>query len=346
MKTNIFYFIIIAALMISCSNTDKKTQEDADGKVYVKTITVKTRKVVIPVISSGKLSSKTETKLSFKTGGIIDGIYAEEGESVTKGQLLARLKLSEIRAKQKQASLGFQKAERDLQRVQNLYNDSVATLENLQDAKTAFEVAQANLEIANFNLKHSAIEAPSNGRILKRFGEVNEMIGQGSPVFLFAATDEDWVIRVNITDKDIVGLSLGNSALVYFDAYPEKEFSAEISEVANMADPYTGTYEVELRLHTEKEKLVSGFISKVKIFPDKKETYFLVPADALIEASGYQAKLYVLKSGKAEKRTVQIAKIDDLVYVSNGLSAGEEIIVDGVNYIKAGKTIVVENKEK
>ena len=109
----------------------------------------------------GKLASKEELKLSFKTGGIISEIFVDEGQTVKKGQVLAKLNLSEIQAQVNQAILGLDKAERDYRRANNLYKDSVVTLEQLQNTTTALDIAKSNVKIAEFNLQFSTIKAQS-----------------------------------------------------------------------------------------------------------------------------------------------------------------------------------------
>ena len=124
----------------------------------------------LPVRTSGRLSTKAEVRLSFKIGGIVEGIYAEEGQRVRRGATLARLNLAEIDAQVLQATSALDKAKRDLGRVEGLYKDSVATLEQYQDAQTGLDIAEANVRIANFNRKHAEIVAPAGGRILKTHG--------------------------------------------------------------------------------------------------------------------------------------------------------------------------------
>ena len=82
---------------------------------------------------------------------------------------MAQLDLSEIEAHSDQARAAFEKAGRDLARVKKLYDDNVTTLEQLQNATTAFEIASSQVRVAEFNLHHSSIFAPVNGKILKRF---------------------------------------------------------------------------------------------------------------------------------------------------------------------------------
>lgn len=339
---SILMFLAIITMLSSCQ--EKKIEENNDEIINVKTAPVVEVFQSMPIQSSGQLSSKTESKLSFKTGGIIRNIYVDEGVSVKQGTLLASLDLEEIDAQVKQARLGYEKSKRDLRRVENLYHDSVATLENFQDATTALELAESNMTIAEFNLQYSKIIAPSDGKILKKLASVNELVSSGMPVFIFAPSTENMVVRVNLTDKDIVRVNINDSCIVSFDAYPGEEFRAKITEIANAADPYTGTYEVELQLEHTAKKLVSGFIAKVLIFPSLTKAYYEVPVDALIEGRGSEGFLYVVKDGKANSKKIVIKRIvDDKLIISEGIEAGELVITEGSKYIDENSTINIVN---
>lgn len=311
-------------------------QQEERTSLPVRTEIVREQFVSFPIHSSGRLASKTESRLSFKTGGIIRKIYIDEGQAVEEGQLLAALNLSEIKSKAMQADLALQKAQRDYTRAKNLYRDSVATLEQFQDARTALEVARTNENIAKFNLEYSEIRAPSKGKILKRVAEANEIVGPGQPVFLFASTESAWVVRVNLTDKDIINVQMDDSASVSFDAYPGKTFVCHVSETGNSADPYTGTYEVELNMDELPEVLVSGFITRVDIFPAKSvKKMIVIPVEALIDGKGMTGSCYVIRDGKPVIQTIEIHTLTDTgIVVSSGLEDGDEIIIEGGEYIR------------
>ena len=151
--------VFFTVIFINGSLTEELKHEE---KIFVKTAQVTKEEISLPIHTSGKLYSKTELKLSFKIAGIIEKILVEEGQKINKGQLLAKLDQSEISAQVMRAKSGFQKASRDLERVKRLYADSVATLEQMQDATTGFDIAKSNLKVAEFNLKHSAIYAPTD----------------------------------------------------------------------------------------------------------------------------------------------------------------------------------------
>ena len=345
MKT-IRLFSIAAVLLTVAWGCNQETPETKKpDAVKVEVAPVKAITSSFPIRSSGNLASKTEAKLSFKTGGIIRDIYADEGQSVNKGLLLAALDLSEIEAQVKQARLAFEKAQRDLRRVENLYNDSVATLENFQDATTALEMAESNLHIAEFNLRHSKIVAPSDGKILRKLASENELVSSGMPVFLFAPTREPMVVRVNLTDKDIVNVNLGDSATVNFDAYPGETFPAGVTEIANAADPYTGTYTVEVELEPTEKRLISGFIARVHIIPDVRASLMRIPVESLVDGLGRNGYVFVAEGNKAARKKIKIARVDDRsLIVESGLEPGDSVITTGAQYVRDGEEIeIVEN---
>ncbi|WP_185263942.1 efflux RND transporter periplasmic adaptor subunit, partial [Elizabethkingia anophelis] len=105
--------------------------------------------------ATGVFTTDDETVLSFKNGGVISKITVKEGDAVRKGQLLASVLSSEVDAKAGQAKLAVEKARRDFERASKLYRDSVATLEQMQNAKTALDVAQQDLKSVSFNQQYS-----------------------------------------------------------------------------------------------------------------------------------------------------------------------------------------------
>jgi multidrug efflux system membrane fusion protein len=343
-KVLITLLIISSTLIIGCNT--KADETESVNRIPVKTAKVVFREFSLPIHTSGLLSSIREIRLSFKVGGIIDRLYTDEGEQVYKGQLLAELNQSEIYATMLQAQSGYDKAHRDLERVKILFTDSVATLEQLQDAETALKVAQANLEIARFNLKHAKIYAPSEGKILKRFVEANELIGPGNPVFLFGSSGEEWIIRVGLSDKDIIRVNINDSASVTFDVYPNTHFPAYVTEIAQSADLRTGTFELEINLKQHDYKLISGFVATVDIFPRMKRKYHLIPVEALNEAQGNAGYVFAVQSPTdgVKKIPVQVDCIfEKNVVVTSGLEQVKHVITDGAAYLVDGSLVSVMN---
>jgi len=325
----------------SCKNASDIKNRSID-KVPVKILKIEKVNLSFPVRTIGTMASKAEMRLSFKTGGIISRITVDEGQSVQKGQLLARLNLSEVEPMVDQARLGLEKAKRDLQRAENLYNDSVATLEQLQNAQTAVDFARSQLQVAEFNRQYSQIEAPARGKILKKLAEENEMIAPGYPLFLFSSTESDWVLRTVLSDVDVVKIQTNDSARIYFDAFPGKKFKAVVSEVAKTSDPYTGTYEVELRLIERSSQFISGLIGKAEITPSVKKECIMVPISVLHDADDMEGYIYLVRDSVYEKRRVDILHISDSeVYISSDLPSNERVISEGAEYLNPGSVIEI-----
>ena len=326
--------IFLLLIGAGCKDSTEQIQERKITRV--KTITVTRQKVSMPIHRSGVLSTSSKARLSFKIGGLVDRLFVDEGEAVKRGQLLASLNLAEIRAQVNLARSSYQKAQRDLQRIQKLYEDSVATLEQKQDLKTALDVAEANLRIAEFNLRHSQIFAPANGRILKRFAEENELVAPGNPIYYFGSSEENFIVRLGVTDHDIVRLQIGDSALVSFDTYPGKLFPALVTEIAEAGDALSGTFEIEITLTNYAERLISGFVARVEIFPSKQESYFMLPLQSLVEAD--LDKGFVFVAGESDsivyKTPVSVGPIiQDRVTVTSGLVTGQKVVVEGSAYL-------------
>ena len=132
----------------------------------------------IPV--SGQFTTDDEVMMSFKTTGIINKIFVKEGDAIKKGQVLATLNLTEIDAGLQQAQLAYEKAGRDLQRLNNLFNDSVATLEQVQNAKTTKDLAAQQLNTARFNRQYSEIHAEANGFVLRKLANEGQLVLQAT----------------------------------------------------------------------------------------------------------------------------------------------------------------------
>lgn len=320
----------------------KQTANGTPSRVRV--VAVQQQQVRQSIRAAGMLATKEEVKLSFKIGGVIDKVYAEDGQMVQQGQLLATLNLREIDSQVQQALQGYEKAERDYRRAKALYADSVATLEQFQNAATALEVAKSSLTIAQFNKQYATIYAPVGGRVMRKLASESELIGPGSPVFVLSTPGKGWVLRVGLADRDAVRLNVGDAATVTFSAFPGVTFNAYVSEVAAAATPGTGTYEVELLVNPQGKNFVTGLVGKAEITPAQSNAYKLVPVESLLEADGTRGVVYVLsKDGSAvQRRAVQVAFINgSQVALSGGVEPGERVVTDGAAYVSDNATVTV-----
>lgn len=333
----------ITSIFIAC-NQSKATNEtsvaistDDTEVIAVKQVPVITKTVLHDIVGTGMLMSKAEARLSFKTGGVISKIYVREGEEVKAGQLLATLDMTEINSQVAQATLGVQKAERDLQRAKNLYADTVATLETVQNATTGADIARKTLEIAKFNQRFSEIRAPRSGKVLKKLMNEGELAGPGLPLFFIneaALNTNDWVVRVGVSDRDWAALRIGNSATIAFDAYPNEIFTGKVSKLADMVDATSGTYEVEISVATKGKRMATGLFAHVKMQPSAGAPMTLIPIEALVEGNGTEGFVWSLNTDNVsvKKVPVKIVQILDREVGVSGITV-QNVITEGSSFL-------------
>lgn len=322
---------------------------DADAQaVPVRLEAVERLETSFPVHAAAVLARKETVRLSFKTGGLIAAITVDEGQEVAAGQVLARLDLAEIDARAARARTALDKAARDLERARLLFEDRVAPLEQLQDAESAHSLARSDLEVAEFNRRHGVIRAPARGKILKRFAAPGEQAAPGQPVLVFASSEKSWVLRFGAIDRDVVRLRLGDPAEVRFDVFPERLFAAVVSEIAEAADPASGTFEVELTLDAGEDELVSGFIARTEVMPSRRVSLTFIPLQALVEGEGKKAWVYTVDSetSRARKLPVILERISDgRAAVRSGLEQVEAVVTGGASYLNEGVRVKVLAEE-
>lgn len=342
----ILLLLSLAVLMEACGGkaNDKKPSIDATA-IPVKLLPINPQSSAGVIHVSGLVGTENEARLSFKIGGIIDNILVKEGDKVKRGQLLATLKSTEIAAQVQQVQLSLEKAERDYQRLSNLYKDSVATLEQLQNAKTAVDIARQNLQQAAFNQQHAKIYAPSDGFIVRKTGNVGELASAGAPVLVMNAVSNSskWILKAGVADKEWSAIETGNAAIVSFDAFPGKTFPARVSKKALAADPVSGSFELQLQVDFGKQQPAAGMFGSAAITPSRQMTGYSIPYEALLEANGKKGFVFVSDDRKTVKKVEVIIEsiANDVAYIASGLEGHSFIVTAGSPYLSDNSLIKV-----
>ena len=335
--------IVLLSLAVAACTRGRAAAPPAGDAVAVRVASVSVDRIAPSVTATGTLGAKEEVPLSFKVGGVVSRIFVDEGRAVRAGDTLAVLDLSEIDAAVVRARSAAEKSERDLARARRLYADSVATLEQAQNAQTGRDVAHAELETALFNRRYAVIVAPASGLILRRSAEPGELVQAGTPILTLGSHARGVVMRAALADRDVVLIRRGDRAVVRFDALRDRTFDGTVTEIAGAADPLTGTYRVEVTLPAA-SGLASGLIGRVEIRPEAGRPLMLVPIGALLEADGINATVYALAADRqhAERRPVRIAFLaGDRVAIASGLEGVTAVVTDGAAYLDDGATLAV-----
>jgi membrane fusion protein, multidrug efflux system len=340
-KISMFLVVTLAACVRSVAQDAVAT--DTDAPVPVRVAPVTDTVLARPIAATGTVAPKDQIALSFKVGGVVDRVLVDAGDYVGAGQRLAALDLREIDATLAKARSAADKAGRDLARARRLYGDSVVTLVQLQDTETAAEQARADLETAAFNRQYAVIVAPSAGNILHRLREPGETLSPGTTVLELGSATRGNVVQVGLADRDAVLVEKGDRATTQFDALPSQTFDGRISQIARVADPATGTYQIEITL-INGEHLPAGLVGHVEIQPVRTMRTSLVPIESILEADGDQATVYALSNdgSRAERRRVTLAFIDGaFVGVTKGLDGITTVLTDGAAYVDDGALVRV-----
>ncbi len=347
MKLTTFSSIIFLAwLSQACTNSEGKNEGVVrkGETIPVRIMELKKDEQALTIQTSGLFTTDDETNLAFKTGGIIERIFVKEGDAIRKGQLLATLNLTEIEAQVAQARLGFEKAKRDFARVENLYRDSVATLEQFQNARTGMEVASRQLDAANFNRTYSEIRAVTNGFVLKKMANEGQVISSGTAVFQTnGAGKSEWKLRVGVSDREWASISIGDLSMVTTDALPSKQFEASVTRKSEGTNAMNGSFTIELTLRSAPSGLASGLFGKATIKTSRAQLLWTIPYDALLDGDAQTGYVFTTRDSKtAVKTPVVINRIErDQVLISSGLEEADHLIISGSAYLRDGSEINV-----
>jgi len=322
---------------------DKQAAATVAAPTPVRVVTVAEGPAQPPIEASGVVAARDELRLSFKVGGLVQRVTVREGDAVRKGQLLAQLDNTEVAAQVEQSRQVADKAQRDLERGAALQADQVIPLEQLQNLRTQADIAGAQLRAARFNQQYAAISAPADGVVLRRMIEERELAAPGQVVLVLGRNDSGYVVRFAVADRSIVQVRSGDRIDLQLDAWAGEAFHATVTQVASAADPATGLFEVEARLDPTANKLVSGLVGRVRLWPHGEAARLAyVPIGAVLEGNGKRAQVFVADGDLARRREVEVAFITaDSVAIRAGLAAGEKVIATGAPYLEDGGRIAI-----
>lgn len=339
--------LVVAILVLGgaagCSRVPEQGAVVAGVSISVSTVPVEYSIQAIPIQATGVLSRQAEAELSFKSGGVVGEVLVRAGEAVRKGQVLARLKLDEIEALVTQARANRDKAARDVIRARQLLTSQVYTLEQVQNVETQEEQAAAALRSAEFNARHAVIEAPSNGVILRRRAEPNQTLPAGTPVLDFATDAEGWLIRVGLSDRDILRVRVGDPA-EWSIREPATGSRGVVAHIAEASDPLTRTTEVEIKVDQLPSGLRSGFLTHVTLHPQPVTPRPWIPASAIVEGQGDSAVVFLV-DGTLARRVPVTAEgwYADRLLLRTALPSGSALVVAGAEFLRDGMSVRVEN---
>lgn len=230
-----------------------------------------------------------DVRISFRVGGQILNLLADEGSNLKVGQIVARLNTDELTKVQKEAEAQLKAAEfqyklsyDDYGRAVNMYKAGAISAQQRDQYRTksdtdwaAVKQARASLELANTKLGWADLASPLNGYILVKSAEEGEVVQTGAPVFTAVDLNNVWVTAY-INETDVGKVKLGQKAIVKIDSFPHRSYKGWVSFISQQAE-FTPKY---IQTTTERVKLV--YRIKARVDNTNLELKPGMPADAYI----------------------------------------------------------------
>ncbi len=191
----------------------------------------------------------------------------------------------------------------------------------------------------------SPVKAPISGRVISFIPTIGTMVSQASVIAEIADTDE-LEIKVSVAERFVSRISLGQTAVVTFDAYPGVEFKARVFEVSPVLDQASRTMSVKLKINPPDKRIKAGMYARVRLITESIKDAIVVPASAIITREG-SPYLFVISSQKngdtpAKVRLCAVEQgilVDNKTEITKGLIAGDEIVVKGQNLLNDGASV-------
>ncbi len=231
----------------------------------------------------------TEVNVAFKISGRVVALFTDEGRPVIKGDKLAALDSAEYasqvaqnRANLRNSEAQLEKAKKDLERYEILYQKQAISTQQLDAARTGYDVALAQSQQAGASVRMSEVRlgdaviySPTNGVVLRKNIEAGETVGAGTPIFTIGDMGDPW-IKVYVKENKLGLVKLGQKVQVTTDSYPGKVYEGTITYISAEAE-FTPK---NVQTQEERVKLVFGV--KVSVKNVNNELKPGMPADVKI----------------------------------------------------------------
>jgi membrane fusion protein (multidrug efflux system) len=298
-----------------------------------------------------------------QVAGYITGIFFKDGDHVYKGQKLYTIDQQQYEANYRQAvanvavqKTNLVKAQKDADRYHYLdQQDAVAKQQvdyadaALDAAKKQVEAAEANVTSVETSLKYTTIYSPFDGTIGISQVKIGTAVTPGAQVLNSVSQDDPLAIDISVDQKQIprftklIGSSdAGVTDSIFMFMQPDGSIYAQpgrISLIDRAVDPQTGTIKTRLVFSNARGSLKPGITGNVRV-KNSAGNVILIPYRAVTEQMGEYIVYVVIPNNKVtQRKIIPGTRVSDKIVVTNGLQAGEQIVIDGVQKLRDSTVI-------
>ena len=331
---------------------------DDSEVINVETEKVGRKTIIQKVNASGKIQPESEVKISATSSAIIDSITVVEGEYVKKNQHLISLDRKQLQANVDQvtssvrsASARVKQDKANKERVERIYEQGLASDQELEGAQAAYEIsrsqldqARASLLVSQDALDKARLVSPQNGIVTKINKEAGEMAMGGMfslDVLMIIADLSRMEVIVDVNENDVVSISIGDTSEIEIDAYLDTVFYGVVSEIAHMAETsnfgsqeQVTNFKVKVRMINVPPNIRPGMSATANIITEVRKNALSIPIQSLtVREFGSENKLFVSgdrkkwSNNEEEDDTPKKKELEELVFIISDKQGG--VLRDG-----------------
>lgn len=340
------FLALLVLSLLACSDGETSgvmaaptTPEDAIEKIVpVATRIATSREVVERASLPADLLPLRRAVLAAETAGTVEKVLIDEGNRAAAGQVLIEIDTRALRQQLTEAEAVERHREVLFQRAEKLLAKKSITEQQYLDAVTERDVAAAQLASARLALEKSRIVAPWAGTVTVRRVEVGDYVVPGQAVIELLDLRR-LKARAPAPATDVPYLRRGLAAEVRLDVYPDEVWNGEITSLAAELDAAARTLDVDVEVANPDGRLRPGMYARVELPRQTLADALLVPLSAIVDLESERV-VYVVEDGRAVRRTIELGPmLGDEVVISNGLAAGERLIIEGQRQVSPGQRV-------
>lgn len=344
-KKNIIYTLLAVAVLGLLAWPKLKPNSDVQNAAGAKkglptkvsVIQVKPQTSQHTIETTGNILAQEEVVLYPETQGRILSIKFTEGAQVQKGDLLVKINDAELVAQLKKA-MATQKLKADTEkRNKTLLEKGAVSLEAYEVANNELSSILADVELLKEQIRKTEIRAPFGGKIGLR------NVSEGSYVTSttrIAALQSIQQVKVDFSVPEKYATLLKTGSTITFSvAGSEKQYEAKVYGIEPKVDEVTRTVVMRAICANPAQQLLPGSFAKVSLAVGSNTQAFLIPTQAIVPILKGQ-KVYVAQGDSVVERKVKTGiRKENTIEITAGLQAGDEVVVEGVMYLRQGAKI-------
>lgn len=337
---------VLTSILSGCSNHDKATPE---GPVRVNVEVVGTTNSTPSSQNySGTVEAANSSTVSFSVPGTITKIYVEEGQKVSKGQLIAEVKSENLINSRNIAQAELEEARDAYQRLKKLHDADALPDIKWVEMQAKLKQAENAAALADRAVGDASLHSPITGYVSQKFANDGQTVIPAEPVVKIVNLN-NLQVAISVPENEISLFGPSTTATVTFDNTDHLLVTGKLGNKGVMADPLTRSYTVKFDINNAGGKILPGMIGSVVVeglqldTTEVSTTDVVLPSQAVLLSSDNRQFVWVVKGGKALRKEVVADELstDNGVTVKSGLETGDSVIVAGMQKVGTGTPVTV-----